>query len=197
MASIGFPQQQQQQQQALPIQSASSPSIDSGLLTALATYITTGPDARSTTEQEVQELAAQAIATPGGKAHLESLLQSNSSIGHQTWKNKDDANGTITITKTTIELAIDVPNIQRHFTGKGFGVFVPGKAAIPLGTFYYHDFNDFGEGSASYELHVKGLEVHIKVYRNQQHVGTFWFSNLPIVFPPVVVRLTGKISTTE
>lgn len=132
MASIGFPQQQQQQQQALPIQSASSPSVDSNLLSALATYITTGPDARSTTEQEIQEIAAQAISTPGGRAHLESILQSSDSIGHKAWKNKENANGTITVTKTTIELAIGVPNIKRSFTGKGYGVFVPGKAAIPM-----------------------------------------------------------------
>ncbi|KAF5592854.1 hypothetical protein FPCIR_5537 [Fusarium pseudocircinatum] len=197
MASIGFPQQQQQpQQQALPIQSASSSSVDSNLLTALATYITTGPDGRSTTEQEIQEIAAQAVSTPGGRAHLESILQSSDSIGHKAWKNKEDANGTITVTKTTIELAIGVPNIKRSFTGKGYGVFVPGKAAIPIGTFYYQDFNQLGEGAVSYELHVKGFDVYIKVYRQQQHVATFWFEYIPIVFPPVPVRLTGSIATT-
>ncbi|KAF5551652.1 hypothetical protein FMEXI_3218 [Fusarium mexicanum] len=196
MATLGFPQQQQQQQ-ALPIQSVNSPSVDSNLLSALTTYITTGPDARSTTEQEIQELAAQAISTPGGRAHLESILQPSDSIGHKAWKNKEDANGTITVTKTTIELAIGVPNIKRAFTGKGYGVFVPGKAAIPIGTFYYEDFNQLGEGDVSYELHVKGLNVHIKVYRQQQHIASFWFQNIPIVFPPVPVRLTGRISTTD
>jgi hypothetical protein len=106
-STLAFPQQQQQAQ-ALPIQSVSASNIDNSLLSALATYVTTGSHARSTTEQEIQELASAVVAKPGGRAHLESLIQFDSCPDHQVWKNQANASGKINITKTNLTIALEL-----------------------------------------------------------------------------------------
>ncbi|RKL44153.1 hypothetical protein BFJ72_g3886 [Fusarium proliferatum] len=200
MASvISFPQQQQQQQQqqqpqGLPIQTASSSSVDGALLSALAAYITTGPDARNTTEQEVNDLAADAISKPGGRAHLESIIQSEGSVEHQVWKKNAPAHGTLNLTKTDATLHIGVDSLNLGFDATGFYVFKPATATLTSGTFYYNDFQQFGQGDATFKLHVKGLKLHISIYRNQVYVGHFEFKGATFAFPPGGVELSGQIS---
>jgi hypothetical protein len=130
-STLAFPQQQQQQQpQGLPIQSVSSSNIDNSLLSALATYVTTGSHARSTTEQEIQELASAVVAKPGGRAHLESLIQFDSCPDHQVWKNQASASGTINITKTNLSIALEVGTLELKFSASGAGFYVPWSGSL-------------------------------------------------------------------
>jgi hypothetical protein len=130
-SALAFPQQQQQPQ-GLPIQSVSSNSVDGALLSALAAYITGGSDARHTTEQEIQDLASEAIARPGGRAHLEAIIQSEGYIEHKVWKNQATAKGKLTLTKTDITVRLEVATLQLVFTAEGSGVFPPATATLPV-----------------------------------------------------------------
>ncbi|KAI1034180.1 hypothetical protein LB503_012497 [Fusarium chuoi] len=170
MASvISFPQQQQQQQpQGLPIQTASSSSV--------------------------HDLAADAISKPGGRAHLESIIQSEGSVEHQVWKKHAPAHGTLKLTKTDATLHIGVDSLNLGFDATGFYVFKPASATLTFGTFYYNDFQQFGQGDATFRLHVKGLNLHISIYRNQVYVGHFEFQGATFAFPPGGVELSGQIS---
>lgn len=130
MASvIAFPQQQQQ---SLPIQSAGSGSgnVDSSLLSALAAYVTTGAHARSTTEQEIHELAQESLSKPGGRAHLEALIACDQCPDHQVWKNQASADGTINITKTNLTISLGVNTLELKFEASGAGFFVPYSGSL-------------------------------------------------------------------
>ncbi|KAF5597472.1 uncharacterized protein FSUBG_8506 [Fusarium subglutinans] len=192
-SALSFPQQQQQPQ-GLPIQTASSSSVDGALLSALAAYITTGPDARNTTEQEVHDLAADAISKPGGRAHLEALIQSESGVEHKVWKKHAPAHGTLKLTKTDITVHLGVDSLNLSFDATGFNVAKPASATLTSGTFYYNDFQQFGQGDATFKLHVKGLNLHVSIYRNQVYVGHFEFQNATFTFPPGGVELNGSIA---
>ncbi|KAF4454410.1 hypothetical protein F53441_3036 [Fusarium austroafricanum] len=196
MASVmAFPQQQQQQQN-LPIQtiSSGSGSVDANLITALATYVTSGPHARSTTEQEISDLAAETLSQPGGRAHLEALIACDCP-DKQVWKNQADAEGVLEMTKTQITISLGVPTLELKFEAKGAGFFVPfPKSALNAGTLYYNDFNQLIPGSATFKLFVEGLNLTVNIYRNQVYIGHFFFPDVPCVLPPGGKALNGTIA---
>lgn len=131
MASVmAFPQQQQQQQN-LPIQTLSSSSggVDGSLLTALATYVTTGAHARSTTEQEIHDLANDALSKPGGRAHLEALIACDCPP-HKCWKKSAQCNGMVKLTKTSIKIILGVSTLDLTFEGSTKAFFTPWEGSI-------------------------------------------------------------------
>ncbi|KAF4498828.1 hypothetical protein FAGAP_5025 [Fusarium agapanthi] len=194
-SALAFPQQQQHQQpQGLPIQSVSSSSIDNNLLSALATYVTTGSHARSTTEQEIQELASAVVAKPGGRAHLESLIQFDSCPDHQVWKNQANASGKINITKTNLTIALEVATLELKFSASGAGFYVPWSGSLNAGTLYYNEFSQLTPGNATFKLWVKGLDFYVSIYRNQVYIGNFFYPNIGFVFPPGTIDLNGTIA---
>ncbi|GKU08781.1 unnamed protein product, partial [Fusarium langsethiae] len=174
-SAIAFPQQQQQQ--SLPIQTTNSGSVDGSLLTALAQYVTTGAHARSTTEQEIQELAQQALSKPGGRAHLEALVACDCP-DHQVWKNQAAADGTITITKTNLSVSLGASTLELNFEASGAGFFVPYTGTLNVGTLFYNEFAQLAPGNATFKLYVSGLDFYVSIYRNQVYIGNFHFTNI-------------------
>ncbi|CAF3525465.1 unnamed protein product [Fusarium graminearum] len=189
-SAMTFPQQQQQ---SLAIQTTNSgASVDNNLLSALAQYVTTGAHARSTTEQEIQELAQDAISKPGGRAHLEALI-SYDCPEHQVWKNQASADGTITITKTNLTVSLGVSTLELNFEASGAGFFVPYSGSLNVGTLFYNEFAQLAPGNATFKLYVSGLDFYVSIYRNQVYIGNFHFTNITFVFPPGGVNLNGRI----
>ncbi|KAL2692556.1 hypothetical protein Neosp_002966 [[Neocosmospora] mangrovei] len=137
MASVmSFSQQQQQQQppqqqqQSLPIQTVNPSSVDGELLAALAAYVTSGAHARSATQQEIQDLASEAISKPGGRAHLESLVSCDPYPEHKIWMHSAPAHGTIDMSKTRIALTLGTLSPDPVFDASGTGFFVPFSSSL-------------------------------------------------------------------
>ncbi|RSL51634.1 hypothetical protein BHE90_014292 [Fusarium euwallaceae] len=191
-------QQQQQQQQNLPIQTvnSSSTSVDGDLLTALAAYVTSGAHARSATQQEIQDLASEALSKPGGRAHLESLVSCDPYPEHKIWKHSAPAHGTIDISKTRIALTLGILSPDPVFDASGTGFFVAFSSSLNNGIFYYDELDLFTPGKASFKLTVTNLDFFVDIYRDQNRIGNFWFRNPGFLLPTGGLQLVGKIGVS-
>ncbi|RSL43760.1 hypothetical protein CEP54_014949 [Fusarium duplospermum] len=165
------PQPPQQQQRSLPIQTvnSSSSSVDGDLLAALAAYVTSGAHARSATEQEIHDLASEAISKPGGRAHIESLVSCDPYPEHKIWRHSAPAHGTMDISKTRIALTLGILSPDPVFDASG---------------------------KANFKLTVINLDFFVDIYRDENRVGNFWFRNPGFPLPTGGVELVGKIGVS-
>ncbi|KAF9774445.1 hypothetical protein IL306_007522 [Fusarium sp. DS 682] len=141
-----------------------------------------------------EQKAPDAIAKPGGRAHLESLRQFGSGPDHQVWKNQASASGSINITKTNLFISLEVGTLELKFAASGAGFYVPWSGSFDAGTLYYNDFSQLTPGNATFKLWVRGLDFYVSIYRNQVYIGNFYFANIGFVFPPGTVDLNGTIA---
>ncbi|KAF4995947.1 hypothetical protein FGRMN_4802 [Fusarium graminum] len=185
----------QQQQQSLPIQTLNSGSggVDDSLITALTAYVTTGANARSTTEQEIHDLASDALSRPGGRAHLEALIACDCPP-KKCWKKQSACNGSVKLTKTSMKILLGVPDLDLTFEGFTKAFFTPWEGSINKGTFYYDDFDQLAPGTVIFKVRADGSELSIDVLRHNVTIGHFQFPNLPFTLTAGGADLNGTIA---
>ncbi|KAF5008067.1 hypothetical protein FDECE_5650 [Fusarium decemcellulare] len=190
-SALAFPQQNQQHQ-SLPVQTVKGNGVDSNLFDALAVFVTTGPGAKNTTEDEINDMASTAISKPGGRAHLESLIQAKQCRPDcKVWKGIAAAGGTIDLGKIGLKMNLKVAGLQTSYEAKADGFFIPYNGPLPAGSVYYNEFADIARGAANFTLRVDGLTLHIGLSRNGEPIASFVFQHIPFMFAPMVVEGTG------
>ncbi|KAM5349533.1 hypothetical protein ACJ41O_006038 [Fusarium nematophilum] len=200
-------------QQNQPAHTVSDGSGDGQLLNALAKYVTTGSGARHTTQAELQELVSTVAARPGGRAHLESLVQHEEYPERTIWQNRATAIGSISLSKTGLTLSIKIPSLDVSFSGDGVGFFRPFEGPLHNGTVWYNGPDNLQPGPADFKLHVDNvrellfqyylqkdvantlqLTLHIDIYRNQVYVASFNFGPIAFVLAPGIQEGSGNFA---